>query len=169
MSYTASYIGSLQLTALLTQALSGDYGSGVSAKSQINRSFSGQANADSVPTGGGRAVITLAGGANSLLLGNTTPFAGFAWMPGFDPGGKKLVGLLLINLDATYTVAVIRGATNGLPIFDAASHGVTLAANGGAHLYLNPAGLTLTSGSNDLLTLTPSGGTPQVEVWALYE
>lgn len=55
------------------------------------------------------------------------------------------------------TLAVTRPATNGVPIFKAAGDGVDLVA-GGLHHFRNPAGVTVTPSTGDLINFAATGG-----------
>jgi hypothetical protein len=88
---------------------------------------------------------------------------------GFAPSGTHKIKMLFIrNNDATNTVTLSRGTTNGLPIFNAADDAITLAAHD-FFLYYKEAGTAiLTSGSNDKLTVAIGGGTPSCDILVIY-
>jgi len=82
----------------------------------------------------------------------------------------RLKGLLVVASAAnTNNVVFSRPAANGVPLFAAASDAIPIQP-GGAFLWLAPgAGITVTPGTGDLVTLTNSGaGTPVTyDFWAL--
>lgn len=63
--------------------------------------------------------------------------------------------------NASNAVQVQRGSSNGVPLFLAASDGVQLNA-GGIFLFYDPAGVTVTAGTGDILTITNGAGTNTV-------
>jgi hypothetical protein len=66
-----------------------------------------------------------------------------------------------VNNNAANAVQVQRGAANGVPLFLAASGGLQLGA-GGIYLFYDPAGVTVTANTGDILTITNSAGTNSV-------
>lgn len=76
------------------------------------------------------------------------------------------VKLLLFRAKSTNNAAnavqVQRATSNGVPVFLAALDGVQLFA-GGIFLFYDPAGVTVTAGTGDLLTITNSAGTNSVD------
>jgi hypothetical protein len=74
--------------------------------------------------------------------------------------------LLLVRARSTNNAAnnvnVARGSSNGVPLFLAASDGVTLQP-GGIFLFFDPIGVAVTAGTGDILTITNSAGTNTVD------
>jgi len=70
--------------------------------------------------------------------------------------------------NASNSVQVARGSSNGVPLFLAASDGVALQP-GAWFLFVDPTGVTVTAGTGDILTITNSAGTNSVvyEIWIL--
>lgn len=116
--------------------------------------------------------ITVSAG-DILLAHATDPFGSMGdavYSDGLDPAGAKLKLVYLRNTDDAESVAVATAATNGLDIFSAAGEGITLGP-GCSFLWEDLTGDligALSSGSNDALTLTESGGAPVVVLLALY-
>lgn len=75
------------------------------------------------------------------------------------------VKLILVKASAANNAAnavnVARGTTNGVPVFLAASDGVPLQP-GAIFCFFDPAGVTVTAGTGDILTITNSAGTNTV-------
>lgn len=61
--------------------------------------------------------------------------------------------------NAANTLAVIRGSSNGVPLFGAASGGFAGLNPGAWFIYYDPTGITVTAGTGDILTLTNNAGT----------
>lgn len=168
MSYTYSGNFGLNLNA---QALAdAGYSGSISLIETLSAVFA--AAGGSAPTLSGFLKGTITAAAGDLLLAHATdPFQSMGsaeWSPGFTVASSKLKLLYIKNLHASIAIAVARKATNGLPVFDAASDAVTITA-GGVFLYYNPAGTAaLTTGSNDALTITPASGSPTATVVAFY-
>lgn len=74
---------------------------------------------------------------------------------------KAIVVRASSSNNASNAVRVQRGASNGVPVFLAASDGLDLNA-GGVFLFYDPAGVTVTAGTGDILTITNSAGTNTV-------
>lgn len=76
----------------------------------------------------------------------------------------KIRAILIVAASGnTNNVNVTRPASNGLPLFLAASDGLAIAP-GGAFMFIAPnlAGLAVTAGTGDLLTITNSAGSTSV-------
>lgn len=168
MAYT--YSGSLGISIGATALADSGYSGSINLSETLERIFA--AAGGSAPTISGflRGQITAAAG-DLLLAHATDPFQSMGsaeWSPGFVVASSKLKLLYIINTDATNSITVACGATNGLPIFDAASDAITLAA-GDCFLYHKKAGTAaLTTGSNDKLTISVGGGTPTAYIVALF-
>lgn len=126
----------------------------------------------SAPTISGFLAGEITAAAGDLLLAHATdPFQGMgseAYSPGFTPASSKIKALYIRNTDDTNTITIARGATNGLPIFDAAEDSITLAA-GDCFFYYKKAGTAaLTTGSNDKLTISVGAGSPTADVVVIY-
>jgi hypothetical protein len=63
------------------------------------------------------------------------------------------------NNNAANTLAVIRGSSNGVPLFGAASGGFAGLNPGAWFIYYDPTGITVTAATGDILTLTNNAGT----------
>lgn len=165
-----SYGGSMDLRVQAQQILSGNYENGPVARDSLLRTWAAAGGTAPTISGFLRSSVTVAAG-NWLLAHATDPFQSMGadtYPSGFDPAGTKLKLLLIRNTDSTQTVTVAQAASNGLPIFAAAGDGVPIPP-GGCYLWYSPAGTAaLTTGSNDALTLSVSGGSPVVEVTAFY-
>ena len=171
MAITTALSGSAVLQLLFRAAYSGDRGGGEEMEKRLSVVFAAAGGA--APTISGFVGGTIVAAAGDLLLAHATdPFQAMGsarYSEGFAVAGTKLKGFFFQNNDAAETVTIVRGAANGLPIFLAAGDGLTVGP--GAHLWLyNPLGLTaaLTTGSNDKLTISVSGGTPSCDVIAVY-
>lgn len=170
MATTVVYSGSLKVQADARAAFSVDTLGGRSVQQLIEKLFA--AAGGEAPTLSGFLRGTLAVSVGDILLAHATdPFQAMgdsAYSDGFTVAGSRLKLLLCENKDGTNSVQIARGSTNGLPIFVAAGDGVDVGP-GGAFLWYHPTGTaTLTTGSNDKLTLTPSAGSPSMEVVAFY-
>lgn len=171
MALTTTYSGSLSLAIALRSAFGGDYSGGQEAEERLSVTFA--AAGGTAPTLSGFLMGTADAAAGDWLLAHATdPFQGMGdatYSAGFTVAGTKLKLLYIKNEDATNSVTIIRGAANGLPIFAAAGDGLTILP-GGVLLLYDPAGLTaaLTTTSNDKLTLSVSGGSPDLTVLCGY-
>ena len=170
MSVTTTYSGSVSLALRLAAALSGDRtGSEVATASD---SITFAAAGGDAPTLSGFLSGTAAAAAGDWLLAHATdPLQGMgdaAYSEGFAVAGTKLKLLYIKNNNSTNSATIARGATNGLPLFDTAGDSITLAP-GDIFLFYKKAGTAaLTTGSNDKLTVSVSGGTPSLTVVAAY-
>lgn len=77
-----------------------------------------------------------------------------------DPFGTvltfvKVKAIAIVNSGAG-SITIARPATNGAPIFDAASDAITVPTGGTVFLY-NPTGWNITAGTGDLLSVTADG------------
>ena len=91
--------------------------------------------------------LDLAGSLTGVLAGTTLTYV-------------ELKGLIIFAAAAnTNDVQLTRPASNGVPLFLAASDGLAVGP-GGLFVWLNPGdgGVTVTAGTGDLLTLTNSAG-----------
>jgi hypothetical protein len=170
MATTATYSGALSLGVTVTAALGGDR-SGTSVDTA-------GLSAALAPTGGTAPTIsgsfkgTATCAAGDWLLAHASDPLGTmgdaTYSTGFTVASSKLKVLMVVNLDSTNSITIARGTTNGLPIFNAADDAITLAP-GDCFFYYKQAGTAaLTTGSNDKLTISVSGGSPTATVMAVY-
>lgn len=166
MSTTRTHSGTLKIDSVARVMQTGDEEGTLEGRHLKNVTYS--AAGGSAPTISGYLVGTVspAIGTDYLLAAATAPFGAYA--PGFVVAGTKIKEIIFYNTDTTYSVVVARKAANGAPILDATLDSVTLQP--GAQFVLTfPAGTAaLTTGSNDGITLTPSGGTPAVFILVKY-
>ncbi len=160
MAGTGAYTGVLGLTVTGRNTLGGDW-AGVQQIPTIADAINFAAAGGSAPTISGwlYGTVTLTEAVTLLLAHATDPFQGAGdslYSLGFTVASSKLKLLYIKNTSESQTIAVARGATNGLPIFDAASDAITLAVGDILCLYKKAGTAALTTGSNDGLTLTPS-------------
>jgi len=117
-------------------------------------------------------IATVSGSGDILLAHATDPLQGFGDAgyvpPTFDVASKKITMLRFENLDASASITITRKASVGLPIFDTAGDSVTLAPGDIRIFYFKAGTAALTTGSNDALTLSRSGGSPQLAVTVYY-
>jgi hypothetical protein len=169
VAYT--YAGTLTVALTGTATASGDPVSGVhSLAESLTATFA--ASGGSAPTITGFLAGSITAAAGDLLLAHDTdPFQGMGsegYSAGFSPASSKIKAIYIKNTDSTNTITIARKATNGLPIFDAASDAITLAA-GDCFFYYKKAGTAaLTTGSNDGLTISVGGGSPTADVVVIY-
>jgi hypothetical protein len=146
-------------------AATGGYGGAVTAQAQLSAALAA-ANMSGFLSG------TLTAEAGDILLADPgDPFQDMgdsSYAPGFVPEGKSLKFLYIENMDAEETVTVSRAASNGLPIFKTAGHGLDLPPGAALCLFLPDGTVALETGVNDALTLAVSGGTPDVKLLAGY-
>jgi hypothetical protein len=167
---TNTYSGSLAITGQFAVAFTTDTLGGRLAK--IAETISFAASGGTAPTVSGFVHGTLTVSAGDILLAHATdPFQSMgdaAYSDGFTVASSKIKMVWIKNTDTTNNVTIARGAANGCPIFDAAGDSVTLAP-GDEFLFYKKAGTAaLTTGSNDKLTLTPSAGSPTLEMLVAY-
>jgi hypothetical protein len=167
---TNTYSGSSSLSLAAQAAFSGDTTGNRRASRAVTRAYA--AAGGTAPTVSGFLTGQLTVAAGDILLAHASdPFQGMGdsvYSDGFTVAGSKLKMLYLRNCDETRSIVIIRGAANGLPIFEAASDGITLQPLG-TYFMEWPSGLAaLTTGTNDKLTLTPSAGNPLMDLTAFY-
>lgn len=169
MAYTYSGSFSMGMEVLVTAD-----GSPISGNMQLSKLFAGilAATGGTAPTVSGFMAGTFTAASGDILLAHATDPLGTmgseVYSAGFTVAGSKLKLLAIRNNDSTNTVTIARAASNGLPIFAAASDGTTLDA-GGFFLWHNKAGTAaLTTGSNDALTIAVGGGAPVCDIVAIY-
>jgi hypothetical protein len=134
---SATFPLNLDLSALLSN------GTGTGQASQVfsdTRSLAGSATED----------LDLAGSLTNAF-GATVTFTKI----------KAIIVRAAAANNAANAVQVARTATNGVPLFLAASDGVALGASG-IFLFYDPVGVTVTAGTGDKLTFTNSAGTNTV-------
>lgn len=175
MSVTNTPAGSASIVLALSNLLSGD-ASGQELCPSISLGYSFAAT-EALPIMGcagwlyGRPVCQA---GNWSIASATNPFGAMGNMlysRNLAPGGKVVKLFYVRNLDPTNSVTLTRAATNGCPLFNAASAGIVIPA-GGMFLFIDPTGTTipaLTTGTNDAITIAVSAGTPQVEVLIAYK
>lgn len=172
MAVTTAYSGNYSLSLLLQATLSGDKEGSERAGVSYTATFAAAGGTAPTLSGFLKGTVTLSSSSGDILLAHATdPFQSFGdsgYSEGFTVAGSKLKWLSLKNTDASNSITIARAASNGLPIFDTAGDSVTLAPGDVFTLY-KPAGTAaLTTGSNDALTVSRSGGTPTLEVVAGY-
>jgi hypothetical protein len=168
MSITRTYAGSVNLGIALSVSKSGDVTGKDSAALTAALAFA----AAVAPTISGFLSGVFVAAAGDLLLAHATDplqaMGDAAYSDGFTVAGSKLKFLFIRNNDGTNSVTISRGATNGLPVFDAAGDSVTLGP-GDWFLFFKKAGTAaLVTGTNDKLTIAVSGGTPSCDIVAVY-
>lgn len=168
MSYT--YSGNLGIS-IGSQALAdAGYSGSISLIESLAVIFSAAGGTAPTLSGFVKGSIVVASG-DILMAHASDPFQSMGsaeWSPGFIPASSKLKLLYIKNTHASLSITIARAASNGLPVFDAASDALTLGP-GDVFLWTKQAGTAaLTTGSNDALTLTPSSGSPTATVVALY-
>jgi hypothetical protein len=167
VTYTLS--GTLSLGAALASVFSGDNSGQRNATVEFSDTFAASGG-DVAMTGYFKGTATCAAG-DWLLAHASDPLQSMGtatYSDGFDPASDKLYLLVVLNTDATNTITISRGTTNGLPIFGAADDAITIAA-GGMFVWYSPAGTAaLTTGTNDKLTIAVGGGSPTATVLAAY-
>jgi len=134
---SATFPLQLDLTALLAN------GTGSGQASQVftdTRSLAGSATED----------LDLAGSLTNAF-GTTLTFTKI----------KAIIVRAAAANNAANAVQVARTSSNGVPLFLAASDGLALGP-GGIFLFYDPAGVTVTAGTGDKLTITNSAGTNTV-------
>lgn len=170
MAVTTTYSGSLSIALRLAAALSGDRTGSEVASASDSLTFA--AAGGDAPTLSGFLSGTATAAAGDWLLAHATdPLQGMGdagYSEGFTVAGAKLKLLYVKNNDSTNSVTIARGATNGLPLFDAASDSITLAPGDIFLFFKKAGGAALTTGSNDKLTLSVSAGAPSLTVIAAY-
>lgn len=170
MATTYTYSGQLVTSLEGSVTFSGDATG--TQKGSGGGSVAFAASGGTAPTTSGflKGTLTISAPGDILLAHATDPFQGFGdavYASGFTVAGSKLKSLLIRNTGSSGSVVIIRAAANGLPIFQAAGDGIELAA-GDVFLWHKTAGTAaLTTGTNDALTLTPTG-TATLEVTAVY-
>ena len=141
-------------------------------RSAINKAITFAASGGTAPTISGWVYGTLTCAAGDLLMAHATdPFGTMGnadYAPGFTVASSKLKLFYFENTDSTNTITVARGATAGLPIFDAANDSITLDAGGLFLWFLKAGSAALTTTSNDKLTIAVGGGSPTAICLALY-
>jgi hypothetical protein len=170
MANVYTYSGNLSLSALLKVVFTGDQAGTISADVSKPLTFAASGG-DAVITGFFKGDATCAAG-DWLMAHASDPLQAMGtavYSPGFTVAGSKLKLLYVENLDATNSITIARGATNGLAIFDTAGDSVTIKP-GGFRVWYDPAGITgaLSTGSNDKATVSVSGGSPTAKVVAMY-
>jgi hypothetical protein len=170
MALTTTLSGQLQLTAELKSLYSGDRAG--EEKVTISELLTFAAAGGDAPTISGFFKGTATCAAGDWLLAHASDPLGTMGTAGYNQGftvdGTKLKLLFIKNLDTTNSITIIRGASNGLPIFEAAGDGITLAP-GDIFLFYKKAGTAaLTTTSNDKLTISVSAGSPTCTVVAAY-
>lgn len=116
-----------------------EYASGTS-DGQIDRVYSGTLSLTTTPTD-----VDLVGSLTSVLTGQTTTFV-------------DLVGVLVVNQSTSGNV-VVGNDTNGVPIFGAVTHTLSVPPGGLFLWRAGAAGLATTAGTGDILQLAASAGT----------
>lgn len=171
MAVTTTYSGGLALNIALNAALGGDRVGSDGISEILSIAFAAAGGTAPTLSGFLKGDLSVTGAQDLLLAHATDPLqsAGDAGYPaGFTVAGTKLKLLYIRNSHATATLTVARKATNGLPIFVAASDGIIIEP-GGHLLWYAPAGsVALTTGSNDGITLSPSAGTVTGVLVAAY-
>jgi len=171
MATTVTYSGVMRLAVELIGRFTVDTTGGRTAKTDQTINWSAAGGSDPTLAGFLAGTVSVAGATDLLLAHATDPFQGggdAAYSDGFTVAGSKLKLLWIRNTHATGSLTVARKATNGLPVFDAASDAVTIQPGGIWMTYLPTGTAALTTGSNDGLTVTPSSGTVTAEVVVAY-
>lgn len=166
-TYTVTAQQRTQDTATVTA--SGDASGGVTYP--ISDTQQWNASGGDAPTLSGILSGQFTAAAGDLLLAHATdPLQGMgdaSYSPGFTVAGSKLKRIRIKNTDGTNMVTVKRGAANGLPILDTAGAGVPIGPGDTFDLTIKAGMAALSTGSNDKLTVSVSGGSPvcDIEVW----
>lgn len=166
---TYTYSGTTEFSTSSSAAGAGDTTQNITGSHSASLTF----DPSVAPTISGFLKGTFLAAAGDLLLAHATdPLQGMGdatYPGGFAPSGvAKLKEIFIRNNDATNSVSIARGTTNGLPIFDAADDKITLAP-GDIFYYFKKAGTAiLTTGTNDKLTISVTGGTPSCDIHVKY-
>lgn len=171
MATTTTYSGNLDLTLALRGAYSADSTGGRVLKRTEAIVFAAAGGTAPTLSGFLNGTGTFAGAVTLLLAHATDPFQGAGdavYSDGFTVAGARLKVLCIEHTGASGTLTIARAAANGLPLFDAASDAVTLDPGGILLIYLKTGTATLTTGSNDGLTITPSAGTITADISVAY-
>lgn len=170
MATTTTYSGTTSISVAMRNALSGELTGEENAIFSAALTFAAAGGTAPTLSGFFKGTATCAAG-DWLLAHATDPLqsqGSATYSQGFTVASSKLKLLVVKNEDSTNSITIARGSTNGLPIFDAASDAITLAP-GDIFLYYKQAGTAaLTTGSNDKLTISVSGGSPTATVLAAY-
>lgn len=172
MALTTAYSGSLQRIINFLNQFSGDRDGNESAAYRIQTNFA--AAGGNAPTISGFLKGNLVVAAGDILLAHATdPFQSMgdaAYSTGFAVAGSKLKYLYIEHTDTSgsNTFTVTRKASVGLPIFDTAGDSVTLSPGDTFERLFKAGAGALTTGSNDALTLSVSGGSPGALIIAAY-
>lgn len=178
MATTATFTGSYAAALAGLNTLSGSETGSASLGKSSAQNFQVSASSPTVEGGGGYSgsftavtggtVCYLSNGTNIVQSGGTgtiLPAQGYT-----VSGAKKLRALYLKNTDSTSIVTVTASTSNTLAGLGWTAGGVmaTLQPLGVAMLVFPSGSSTLTSGSNDSVTLTSNTGSPTVDIAAIF-
>lgn len=170
MAVTTAYSGSHQVNVNFQCSFSGDRDGSEAAAYRILKTWA--AAGGTAPTISGFLKGTLTAAAGDILLAHATDplqsMGDAGYSEGFTVAGTKLKFLYIENLDSAESITITRKASTGLPIFDAAGDAITLAPTDHFLLFKRAGTAALTSGSNDALTISVSGGAPTATIIAAY-
>lgn len=168
-AYTVT--GNLAITMTGSAVASGDVAGGLQLSESDSFAFASAGGTAPTISGWVNGELTLSAATDLLLAHATDPFQGAGdaayFPPGFSVASSKLKAIRIKNTHASASLNVQMGALNGLPIFLAASDGLTLAAGDEVVLFIKAGTAALTTGTNDKLTLTPSASCT-CEITCLY-
>lgn len=170
MATTRAYSGTWRSSLLLQILATIDASGGEAVNKQDSVTFAASGGTAPTITGWLNGALSVTGAITLLLAHATDPLQGAGdatYSPGFTVAGSKPKLLRIVNTHASASLVVSR-PVNGFPFPDAQGDAITIPA-GGKIMMEWPAGLaTLSTGSNDALTLTPSTGTVTGEITVVY-
>lgn len=168
-SYTVT--GSLQISMQANASGSGDVAGTLQCSESDAFTFASAGGTAPTISGWVNGELSLSSATDLLVAHATDPFQGAGdasyFPPGFSVASSKLKAIRIKNTHASASCDVQMGASNGLPIFKAASDGLTLAPGDEFVLFIKAGTAALTTTSNDKLTLTPSASCT-LEVTLIY-
>lgn len=170
MATTTTYSGQLVASVSGNVSFSGDNSGTQSGNKAANVAYAASGGTAPTISGWLSGTLTVATPGDILLAHATDPFQGFGdalYPANFSPAGTKLKTLYIRNTGTTGSCIVARKTTAGLPIFETADDSVNLAPGDLMVIHKTAGTATLTTGSNDALTLTPTGSAT-LEILAVY-
>lgn len=172
MALTTAYSGSLQKVISFTNSFSGDRDGTEAAAYRIQTTFA--AAGGTAPTISGFLKGNIVAAAGDILLAHATdPFQAMGdavYSTGFTVASSKLKYIYIEHTDTSgsNTITIARKTSTGLPIFDTAGDSVTLSPGDYFERLMKAGTAALTTGSNDGLTISISGGTPGALIICAY-
>jgi len=164
VSTTNSYSGSTTIGGKLSCTYTGDKQGNENAPLALLANWNPAGGADPQLSGFLWGTVAVAGATDFLLAAAVAALGELS--SGLVPSGLKIKEVCIQNLDLTHAVTITQKLAGGYPLFGAAGSGQII-AHGGTFYWYDPLGGaigTITTASNDGITVTPASGTVSLYV-----